>query len=427
MILSTRALWLLGLALVVLLVALVTPWLAWVAAVLDLALLVGCLWDAHAAGRIPVVVTRTLPDVLYQGSTAEVHLTLSGRARVRVRDPLAAEISVAAVVFDAAAPAIHAVSVAPALRGEVTLGAVTGLVLGPLGLVWRGRRWVEPCRVRVLPRVHFEGEDGLFLRGQLQSRASVRVDRRRGQTGELHALREYVAGDDVRRIHWSATARMRRPIVSELEWERHQQVVLLLDAGRAMGAMAGTAPKLDRALAALLALLRVAVVNDDRVTVVLFSQTVRKVVVVAQGRSWPAVFDALYAEHADGLPSDYLGVAAWVAARVRRRSLVALFTSVGDPAGVESLAPAMMALRRHHHAVLVDLEDPAVVEAVRAPPRDEAALCSMASAWSVRARNEALATRLRRGGVDVVRAEADAVMVRTVQRYLEIRARGGVG
>jgi uncharacterized protein (DUF58 family) len=112
---------------------------------------------------------------------------------------------------------------------------------------------------------------------------------------------------------------------------------------------------------------------------------------------------------------------------VRRRSLVVLFTSVGDAAGVESLAPALAALRRRHRTVLVDLEDPAVVDTVRHPPADEAELCSLASAWSVRARNEELATRLRRGGVEVVRAAADHLMVKAVRRYLEIRAQGLVG
>jgi uncharacterized protein (DUF58 family) len=173
----------------------------------------------------------------------------------------------------------------------------------------------------------------------------------------------------------------------------------------------------------MLALLRVAVVNDDRVTVVLFSQTIRRVVTVdGRTRSWPAVFEALYAEHSDGLPSDYLGAAGWVGTNVKRRSLVVLFTSVGDAAAVGALAPAMAAIRRRHRAVLVDIEDPAIVDTVRGEPADEAALCAMASAWSIRARNEELATRLRRGGVEVVRAAADALMVRAVRRYLEIRA-----
>lgn len=116
---------------------------------------------------------------------------------------------------------------------------MTGLVLGPLGLVWRGRTWVQPTTIRVFPQVQFDGKDGLFLRGQLQSRASVRVNKQRAQTGEIHALRDHAEGDDVRLMHWAATARRGHPVVREMEWERYRQVVLLLDGGRSMGAFAG--------------------------------------------------------------------------------------------------------------------------------------------------------------------------------------------
>lgn len=425
MTLSNRALWLLALGLLVLLAALVSPPLRWVAVAIDLAVVLGCLVDFLRAGRLVVTAHRRLPDSLYQGSPADVTIELRGAATVLVRDPLAAAICAEPVVVTLRSPADHVVRVTPPRRGAIELGPVTGLVLGPLGLVWRGRTWVAPVTVRVLPRVHFDGEEGLTLRGQLQSRASARPDRRRGQTGELHALREYTPGDDVRRIQWAATARFGRPIVADLEWERHRQVVLLLDGGRAMGALAGSAPKLDRVLAALLALLRVAMANDDKVTVVLYSQQVRRVVTAGSGpRSWPAIFEALYAEHSDGLPSDHLAAAAWVGGHIPRRSLVVLFTSVGDAAAAPSLTPALAAMRRRHRTVLIDLEDPAVVEAVRREPVDEAGVCEMASAWSVRARNDEAATRLRRQGVDVLRTGADGLMVGAIRRYLELRAEG---
>lgn len=422
--LSNRALGLLGLALVALLAALVSPGLVWVALAIDAIVLLAAVADAR---RTVVRVERVIHGSLYQGSPVDIELVVHARdARVRLRDPLAEEISEDAIVttLDVRGVTTFAYRVTPRRRGGITLGPVTGLVLGRLGLVWRAGRWVEPAFVRVMPRVRFDGEAGIFLRAQLETRASVRVDRSRGHGGELHGLREYVPGDDVRAIHWLATARMRRPIVMDREWDRHQHAVLLLDCGRSMGSLADGAPKLDQALAALIALLRVAVLNDDRVTVVLFSDEIRRVVTVDGRTGWAGVFEALYAEHSDGKPSDYVGAAGWVAQNVRRRGFVVLFTSVGDAAGVETLAPALALLRRRHRTVLVDLEDPAVVEVLRRGPKDQAELCEMASAWMVRGRNEEMATRLRRAGVEVVRSSADGLMVRTVRRYLEVRAAG---
>ncbi len=51
----------------------------------------------------------------------------------------------------------------------------------------------------------------------------------RGFGLELNALREYQAGDDVRRIDWNTTARSDRPFVRDAYVERALDVWLLLD------------------------------------------------------------------------------------------------------------------------------------------------------------------------------------------------------
>jgi len=53
--------------------------------------------------------------------------------------------------------------------------------------------------------------------------------RRRGAGSDFRALREFVAGDDPRDMHWKQTARMRRWIVREREAERDRVIVLSLE------------------------------------------------------------------------------------------------------------------------------------------------------------------------------------------------------
>jgi len=53
--------------------------------------------------------------------------------------------------------------------------------------------------------------------------------RRRGGGAEIRTLREFVAGDDPRDIHWKQSARARRWIVREREAERDRVVVLTVD------------------------------------------------------------------------------------------------------------------------------------------------------------------------------------------------------
>jgi uncharacterized protein (DUF58 family) len=53
--------------------------------------------------------------------------------------------------------------------------------------------------------------------------------RKRGGGADIRTLREFVAGDDPRDLHWKQSARMRKWIVREREAERDRAVILTLD------------------------------------------------------------------------------------------------------------------------------------------------------------------------------------------------------
>ena len=54
----------------------------------------------------------------------------------------------------------------------------------------------------------------------------------RSRAGEFHGLAEFREGEELRRIHWPATARLGRPVVTEYEARSEAELVLELAAGR---------------------------------------------------------------------------------------------------------------------------------------------------------------------------------------------------
>src|SRR5262249_60392091 len=101
-----------------------------------------------------------------------------------------------------------------------------------------------------------------------------------GASTEFERLRDYLPDDEFRHINWKATARRGQPIVNQYEAERSQNLVVLLDAGRAMAALAempaaDAAPgltKLDYALNAALVLAYIASVRGDRVALLAYAE-----------------------------------------------------------------------------------------------------------------------------------------------------------
>ena len=55
-----------------------------------------------------------------------------------------------------------------------------------------------------------------------------------GSSLEFEQIKEYVQGDDYRRLNWKATARKNSLMVNNYMDERSQQVVCLIDKGRSM-------------------------------------------------------------------------------------------------------------------------------------------------------------------------------------------------
>ena len=107
----------------------------------------------------------------------------------------------------------------------------------------------------------------------------------KGRGMAFSEVREYRYGDDVRNMDWNVTARMRTPYVKVFEEERELTVVLLVDISRS--GLFGTAGKTKREQIAEIAatLAFSAILNNDKVGCILFSDRVEKFIPPAKGRT----------------------------------------------------------------------------------------------------------------------------------------------
>jgi uncharacterized protein (DUF58 family) len=107
----------------------------------------------------------------------------------------------------------------------------------------------------------------------------------KGRGMAFSEVREYQWGDDVRNMDWNVTARMNAPYVKVFEEERELTVVLLVDISRS--GLFGTAVKTKREQIAEIAatLTFSAILNNDKVGCILFSDRVEKFIPPAKGRT----------------------------------------------------------------------------------------------------------------------------------------------
>lgn len=158
---------------------------------------------------VPVRRTPTCDLVDQVGGEGRVGLTLAPLARHR--------------------PARVRYRVPTSRRGVLTLGPATVELSDPLGLLGRRRRIGQPTEVVVHPLwTSIDLPDPQRCEGKLIDFIRQLIDRMAVNL-EFRSLREYVAGDDLRRINWKASAR--RDVLTLNEYESRAPLVVhvLLD------------------------------------------------------------------------------------------------------------------------------------------------------------------------------------------------------
>src|SRR6188508_1648651 len=106
----------------------------------------------------------------------------------------------------------------------------------------------------------------------------------KGQGMNFEEVREYQPGDEVRSIDWNVTARMNHPFIKKFVEERELTLMLVVDVSGSglFGSRGQSKRELAAEIASILAFS--AIRNNDKVGLILFSDTVEKFIPPRKGR-----------------------------------------------------------------------------------------------------------------------------------------------
>ncbi len=177
----------------------------------------------------------------------------------------------------------------------------------------------------------------------------------KGRGLEFEEVREYQPGDDIRLIDWNVTARAGDPYIKLHRDERELTVIFLVDVSAS--SRFGTVHKFKNEVAAeVTALLAyTALVNNDKVGLLIFSDRVEHYLPPKKGRGhiWGLIRDILTFESQSQktnleLPLDFLNTV------IKKRAVVFLISDFqGDL--VES---QLRRTARHHDLIAISIRDP---------------------------------------------------------------------
>ena len=189
--------------------------------------------------RLRVDVTRELvPPRVHAGSPSRVELQVRNRSGLRtpvltLRDPVgrgrSARVVLAPMAKDQSVRAAYRLPTER--RGLLRVGPMAIEVTDPFGLASSTSEGagvteltVWPAVDDVLPLPHTTSDDPLAGSDHPNAMAS--------QGDDFYALRPYVVGDDLRRVHWKSSARSEELLVRQDEMPWQGRATVILDARR---------------------------------------------------------------------------------------------------------------------------------------------------------------------------------------------------
>jgi uncharacterized protein (DUF58 family) len=321
----------------------------------------------------------------------------------------------------------YAYQVVPAAKGDFQFGNTSIQYAGPLGLIARAHSFKTAAPVKVYPGLHEAEKFEILSRKGLLQQLGIKNVRMRGGGSEFESLREYVPGDEYRKIDWSATARRNKLISRQYEAERSQNVILAIDTGRNMLQPIQKMAKLDYVINTALMLAYVASRSDDKVGLFVFDDETRIFFPPAKSKGQVyRIMNALYNVEARMVESDYADSFADLATRWRRRSLFVLFTDLVDPDSSAGVLNALSIIERRHRAVCVTVSDPNMTGSANLLPENDAEAYQKAVAMQALHERRSAINILKRRGVWTVDSPPENLSVDLINRYMELKSRSAI-
>lgn len=312
----------------------------------------------------------------------------------------------------------------PSERGMAVFGDLDYRIRGPLGLAWSQKRLAARLELRCLPHLANAKAAELAARRALLRQQGSHRYRWRGAGTSFESLREYSTQDDIRWVDWKATARLSRPISRNFEIERHQQVMLLVDASRALTTYCGQRTKFDAMLEAAILVARAALDQGDGLGLVVFADQVDAYIHPRRERTQlKAVIENLYAKKPRLVEPNYELALTLAAKRNSRRTLFILLTDVTVIEAARRMLLYLRILAPRHLALVVTIADETLEQNELIEPRTTEEFYRLGVATELMYERTLLLEELRRAGVEILDSRADQVAARAIERYLELKRR----
>lgn len=402
----------------------------------DVALIVIALIDYFLSRKLPaeLVLTREFSKRFAIGDETEVKLHIENQSpnsfHLNIKDEFPPELKLsnsrqAKFTVEAQTTTDFFYGLTPPRRGKYEFGKTVVRFLSRLGLVWCQTDLGKAEAIKVYPNMRRAREMEFKALGAHSVFAVQRKAVLRGEGREFESMRDYVRGDELRHISWTATARRGKLTTRQYQIERDQTIIIALDAGRLMTGRIGDETKFDTAIHAALALMSAAARGGDNCGLMVFGRKVKKYLPPKKGIGHiDAVLETLHNLEPELIEPSYSRAFQFIASNSKKRSFIVILTDLVDKESSKELINSLKLLRPRHLPLVVTIGDRDLNAAVSQIPKELKDVFTQSAAEEIIYGRESALRLVETIGGLALDVTTQTLAPKLLETYLRVKERG---
>ena len=312
-------------------------------------------------------------------------------------------------------------------RGKFEFGDVFIIIRSMFFMASRGVTIPLKQDVHVYPSVLQMKKYELLVFQQQKTSSGIKKIRRLGNNSEFEQIKNYVQGDDLKSINWKATSRRNELMVNQYQEEKSQSIYCIIDKSRNMQMDFDGLSLLDYSINSSLVFSNIALRKGDKAGLITYSDKIGTLLAAEKSAGqMRRIHESLYNQKTQFKESNFEILYQSIRQTIRSRSLLVLFTNFETEFSMRRAIPMLRRLNQKHVLVVVFFQNSELQEIAYQPSKNIKEVYTSVVAERMISLKSKIARELRQNGIQTVLTIPSELSVNTINKYLELKAKGSI-
>ena len=315
----------------------------------------------------------------------------------------------------------------PKTRGTFEFGDVFIIIRSLFFMASRRIDFPLTQSVDVYPSVLQMKKYELLVFQQQKTTAGIKKIRRLGNNSEFEQIKSYVQGDEIRTVNWKATSRRNELMVNQYQEEKSQSIYCILDKSRSMQMEFDHLSMLDYSINSALVFSNIALRKGDRAGLITYSDKIGTMLAADKSSGqMRRIQEALFNQKTHYKEGNYEVLYNSIRRTIKQRSLLMLFTNFETEFSMRRAIPMLRRLNQKHVLVVVFFQNSELQELAYKPSKSIQEVYQATVAERMISLKAKMARELRQNGIQTVLTLPEELSINTINKYLELKAKGAL-